>query len=167
MGRGCSPVRASQLRPFGPGPNLTPPGEVPLSARGTVQTVGDAPDGDRLTVRHMDADAKSVVEREQLLLQPAVRRDGVRLLSLLYPDFFEYGASGRVWDRSSVAATTVDSTEPIEARNDQARRLGPDAFLVTYTSDDAGRVALRSSTWMRHQDEWLLLFHQGTLIAGV
>lgn len=115
----------------------------------------------------MDADAKSVVEREQLLLQAPVRRDGERLLALLHPDFFEYGSSGRVWDRSSVAATTADSVGPIEARDVQARRLGPDAFLVTYTSHDAGRVALRSSTWLRHEEEWLLLFHQGTLVAGV
>jgi hypothetical protein len=114
----------------------------------------------------VDADAKTVVERELLLLHPDVRRHGARLLTLLHPDFFEYGSSGRVWDRRSVAATTEDSVEPIEARDVRARRLGPDAFLVTYTSDDAGRVALRSSTWLRHEDEWLLLFHQGTPSAG-
>jgi hypothetical protein len=115
----------------------------------------------------VDADAKTVVERELLLLQPEVRRDGARLLSLLHSEFFEFGSSGRVWDRSSVAAATAGSVEPIEARDVHARRLGPDAFLITYTSDDAGRVALRSSTWVRHEDEWLLLFHQGTLSADV
>jgi hypothetical protein len=114
----------------------------------------------------VDADAEDVVERELLLLLPEVRREPARLLALLHPDFFEYGASGRIWDRSSVAATTADSVEPIEAHDLRVRRLGADALLVTYTSDDAGRVARRSSTWLRHDGEWLLLFHQGTLVPG-
>ena len=113
----------------------------------------------------MDEDAKAVVERELLLLQPDVRRDAARLLALLHPDFLEYGSSGRVWDRTSVAAATVGTVAPIEASDMDAHRLGPDAFLVTYKSDDAGRVALRSSTWLRNGGEWLLRFHQGTLLT--
>jgi len=33
----------------------------------------------------------------EMLLQPQVRNDPERLLSLLHPDFSEYGSSGRVW----------------------------------------------------------------------
>ena len=106
-----------------------------------------------------------MVERELLLLEPSVRKDPARVLALLHPEFTEYGASGRIWDRSSVTSSTADAVEPIEAVDLQACRLGPDAFLVTYRSDDAGRVALRSSTWLREGAEWLLRFHQGTLAA--
>ena len=89
------------------------------------------------------------------------------MLALLHPDFREYGASGRIWDRASIAATPPRPVQPIRVIDIQAHRLGPDAFLVTYTSDDVGRVALRSSTWLRHGGEWLLRFHQGTLLAQV
>lgn len=40
-------------------------------------------------------------------------------------------------------------------------------FLVTYTSDGVGRVALRSSICLRNDGEWLLRFHQGTVLAQV
>lgn len=89
------------------------------------------------------------------------------MLALIHPEFLEYGASGRIWDRASVADTPPLPVRPIRAIDVQAHRLGPDAFLVTYTSDDVGRVALRSSIWLRDGGEWLLRFHQGTLLAQV
>ena len=113
----------------------------------------------------MEGDAASVIERELLLLQPHVRQDPARLLSLLHPDFLEFGSSGSVWNRESVASTTADTVAPIETNDVEGHRLGPDAFLVIYKSNDAGRVALRSSTWLREGGEWLLRFHQGTLIG--
>ena len=113
----------------------------------------------------MDEDAKAVVERELALLTPDLRRDPISLLALLHPDFVEYGASGRVWDRQSILSVTTGTVEQIGAREVRAHRLGPDAFLVTYVSDSGGRVALRSSTWLREGGDWLLRFHQGTLIS--
>lgn len=105
---------------------------------------------------------QAVVERELLLLQPAVRSDRRRVLSLLHPDFHEFGTSGRVWDRMSITGVTDTSTDVITATDVAARRLGPDAVLVTYRSHVGGRHALRSSVWVRTEGEWLVLFHQGT-----
>lgn len=111
----------------------------------------------------MDETLTEVVELELLLLRPEVRNDPQRLLSVLHPDFFEYGASGRVWHRDAVAEATSGTEKAIEATNVAARRVGHDAVLVTYRSDSGGRRALRSSTWVREGGRWLLLFHQGTL----
>lgn len=105
------------------------------------------------------------MEREVLLLQPIVRQDPARVLALLHEDFAENGASGRIWDRSSITGTTAEAVEPTQASDIEAYRLGPNAFLVTYRSNNAGRLALRSSTWLREGGEWLLRFHQGTPIA--
>jgi len=114
----------------------------------------------------MDADVDEVVRQELLLLEPHVRNDPHHVLRLLHDDFYEYGASGRTWTRTSVTTATAETTEPILATNLQTRRLGPDAVLVTYTSESGGRRALRSSTWVRDQGTWLLLFHQGTVVAA-
>lgn len=111
----------------------------------------------------VDETLAEVVELELLLLQPEVRNDARRLLSFLHPDFFEYGASGRVWQRHAVAEATSETHEAIEATRVGARRVGQDAVLVTYRSEASGRRALRSSTWVREDGRWLLLFHQGTL----
>jgi len=111
----------------------------------------------------MDADGRAVIERELALLDPGVRGDADRVRSHLHPEFVEYGASGRVWDRTSITSVTSGTTEVITAADVQVRRLGPDALLVTYRSQAAGRRALRSSIWVRDPGlGWVLLFHQGT-----
>jgi hypothetical protein len=113
----------------------------------------------------VNSDVAEVVRLELLLLEPAIRNDHDRVLRLLHGDFNEYGCSGQVWDRKSITEATGGSKEPIAASDVTARSLGEDAVLVTYTSESAGRRALRSSTWVREEGSWLLLFHQGTLIA--
>jgi hypothetical protein len=111
----------------------------------------------------MDAGVQQVVDRELALLDPAVRADADRVRSLLHADFVEYGVSGRVWDRAAITSATSGSPDPITAAGMRARRLGPDAVLLTYRSESSGRRALRSSTWIRDpRAGWVLLFHQGT-----
>jgi ribonuclease HI len=111
-----------------------------------------------------DADEQQVIQREQALLDPAVRADPDRVRALLHPDFVEFGASGGIWDRASIAAVTSGTVERIVATEFRTARLGPDAILLTFRSDDQGRAALRSSVWVRDPDAgWLLRFHQGTL----
>ena len=111
-----------------------------------------------------DSDEREVVERELALLGPALRRDPERLRALLHPDFTEYGASGRIWDRDSITAVTSGAVERVAATDFSAVRLGADAILLTFRTDDSGRRALRSSVWVRDADAgWLLRFHQGTL----
>jgi ribonuclease HI len=111
----------------------------------------------------MDDELRDVVRLELALLEPGLRRDPDRVRSALHPDFVEYGSSGRVWGRTSVATATADTAVPIEVADVRARRLGPDAVLLTYRTTTPGRTALRSSTWIRDVGgPWLLLFHQGT-----
>jgi hypothetical protein len=115
----------------------------------------------------VDVDIATVVQCELALLLPEVRRDPERMRALLHPDFVEYGSSGRIWDRESIGSVTTDP-EQSTAADLVARRIGPDAVLLTYRSTRAGHEALRSSTWIREKaDTWLLLFHQGTPIPAL
>src|SRR5689334_23193732 len=77
-------------------------------------------------------DEEQVIQRELALLRPEVRADAERVRALLHPDFVEFGASGRVWDRSSIAAVTSGIDQPITASELHATRLGPGAVLLTY-----------------------------------
>ncbi len=113
----------------------------------------------------MDDDLEQVVARERALLDPVVRRDTDRALTLLHPDFVEFGASGRIWDRSSIVAALGGDPRRIVVTDMTPRRLGPDAVLLTYRATEGGRSTLRSSTWIRDRGlGWVLLFHQGTPI---
>lgn len=114
----------------------------------------------------LDRDLQRVVERELALLSPEVRRDADAVRSLLHPDFVEYGASGRVWNRTSVPAATSGPAEGITVADLRPRWVGDGAVLLTYRSEASGRRALRSSIWVRDPEAgWLLLFHQGTPCA--
>jgi hypothetical protein len=112
-------------------------------------------------------DRAEVVRRELLLLDPAVRADLSRVRGLLHPRFMEFGASGRVWDTSTIVEALAVSLAPVR-QGARAADLNPvslsaDIMLLTYRIDDPARPSLRSSVWLRNaRGEWLLRFHQGT-----
>jgi hypothetical protein len=100
-----------------------------------------------------------------------VRRSRAALEALLTPDYIEFGASGRAYDRASTIETLLaEGAAPRIALEDVAVRvMAPDVALLTYRSvieHPAGgtpTVALRASLWHRQGDgAWRLAFHQGT-----
>jgi hypothetical protein len=104
------------------------------------------------------------------LLQPVVRSSPAALDSLLDPEFQEIGASGRLWTRDdTIQALTRDQQDaPTPIRDEQmtGRHLADHLVLLTYTSDESGRRARRTSLWRFDKAAgWRLLHHQGTLIS--
>jgi hypothetical protein len=51
-----------------------------------------------------DEDIRAAVTGELRLLEPDVRGSAAEVETLLHPEFFEFGASGRHWDRASIVA---------------------------------------------------------------
>lgn len=97
------------------------------------------------------------------LLEPDARKSTEAVLSLLHEEFREFGASGAIWDRHSIAtALSGDPGVGVTVHEMHGARLGDDVVLVTYAAEAAGRTMLRSSIWVRGDDGWRLYFHQGT-----
>lgn len=133
-------------------------------------------------------DRAEVVKRELLLLDPAVRADLGKVRALLHPDFVEFGASGWIWDAEAIAGSLAADSAidqgaieqgaieqgaidhravPLRAVDLEPMSLSADIVLLTYRIDDPERPSLRSSLWVRTGDgEWLLRFHQGTLVRS-
>jgi ribonuclease HI len=113
------------------------------------------------------SDIETVVELEQQLMRPEVRRDPARVSELLHPQFEEIGTSGRMWTRDSM----LNAIGNIVSNDPQFEMLGVDKLdattvLLTYAShDDRGRI-LRSSLWLSDGSRWRLRFHQGTPAGG-
>lgn len=108
-----------------------------------------------------------VIRRELQLLKPEVRRQPDSVRALLHPEFVEFGASGRIWNVESIidSLTSEQTSHEITATDLLALPLAPDVILLTFKTDSAGRVCLRSSVWVRSDDrKWLLRFHHGTVI---
>ncbi|ASU77190.1 DUF4440 domain-containing protein [Actinopolyspora erythraea] len=112
-------------------------------------------------------DFEAVVAHELELLDPGVRGDPEAVRALLSEQFTEFGASGRAWDRDTITtAIGSEPSEPITAAALRPVRLGADAVLLTYTAHRGGARTLRSSVWVREDDGWRLLHHQGTPCPG-
>ena len=52
-----------------------------------------------------------------------------------------------------------------KTRDFHCRELGPHTYLLTYTLEQGERVSRRSTIWRRDGDDWVIVFHQGTLVA--
>ncbi len=108
---------------------------------------------------------------EEGLWRADVRFDLKRMDEILAPDFFEFGRSGRVYERED---TLRIPEQPINAKlplmNFSARLLDSNIAQTTYVSavtyNDVEELANRSSIWSRTEHGWRLRFHQGTPIPS-
>lgn len=119
---------------------------------------------------HAPGDLKAELKALELrLLDPAVRGNPEQVSALLAPEFIEFGASGRVFDRAAiVAALAAEGTRVARHLSRFAvRPLGPDAALATCRVKRADGVeTLRASVWQRRDGHWQMVFHQGTQAAS-
>ena len=113
--------------------------------------------------------AQHLLHLEQMLLDPAVRRDRVRVAALLSDDFVEFGSSGRKWTREQILdLLATEEFMPPTIDNFECRQISERIILVTYrtlrTNAETGEsvASLRSSLWSMQSGKWLLCFHQGT-----
>ena len=86
---------------------------------------------------------------------------------LIANDFFEFGRSGRVYQRQdplAVTTQTIDAVLPLPEF--QIRLLDENIAQVTYNSavtyNGVVEHARRSSIWSRTKGGWVLRFHQDT-----
>jgi hypothetical protein len=99
------------------------------------------------------------------LMNPAVRKDSVRVSAMLCDDFREFGSSGRVWDRAAILdllATEPSQDVPL-VQDFGIKRIARDAALATYRAVCPLRETVRSSLWVYRDGDWRMLFHQGTI----
>ncbi|KQU61159.1 ribonuclease H [Rhodococcus sp. Leaf278] len=110
-----------------------------------------------------DPDLATVLALERELQTPECRRNPGRLVSLLADDFTEVGASGAVWDKTSILdlLSREDSVE-IEVLELSGRAISADFVLVQWISQTLGKRARRTSLWRRTASGWELIHHQGT-----
>ncbi len=126
---------------------------------------------------HDDAIRAALLAREPLLHRREVVATPADAERELAPDYWEWGASGARYDRTSVLATMPTRlaepgddpyvTQGWRIEEPELRRLGPDTYQLTYTLRQPGRVTRRSTIWRGSGDlGWRAVFHQGTLVAA-
>jgi hypothetical protein len=108
---------------------------------------------------------------EEGLWRTDIRFDLEKMDRILAPDFFEFGRSGRAYERADTLGIPAQQiTAKLPLLDFKARLLDPDVAQATYISivtyKHGEERARRSSIWSRTRDGWQLRFHQGTSIPS-
>jgi hypothetical protein len=112
---------------------------------------------------------KELSAREPIFHRPEFGTTRADFARMTAEDFWEIGASGRRYRREHVL-DVLDQRVPDpgeqrwQTRDFHCRELSPTTWLLTYTLEQAERVSRRSTIWRRQGDQWLIVFHQGTLV---
>ncbi|ASY60614.1 MULTISPECIES: DUF4440 domain-containing protein [Sinorhizobium] len=109
---------------------------------------------------------------EEALHRPEIRRSRDAVETLLAEGFVEFGASGRVYDRTTIIdlltqESGIDEGD-LRTANYVLKPISKDAVLLTYETersyrDGSKRHVLRSSVWKHDGLKWKMFFHQGTV----
>lgn len=124
----------------------------------------------------VDAPPEIVAElraREPITHHDPIGADRAAIEELLVGDFFEVGASGRVYDRERVIDIVVDRYERDdsavvgEIEDFRVRVAGPETYIVTYTllqpDGHSVRTTRRATVWTNVSGAWRIVYHQGTI----
>lgn len=125
---------------------------------------------------HTEPDLLPVLEelrrREPIFHTPAFGTTRADFDHRMAPGYWEVGASGRRYSRDFILEW-LSQTPPVDAASagwqcsDHAlRRLGPDAYLMTYVLRQGERVTRRATIWQSTAEGWRILYHQGTIVTA-
>jgi len=120
----------------------------------------------------MNDDIKELlISRETEIYTAYQRSDIEAIAALLADDFQEIGGTGIFYSRPDVLEAMKDiRVVEFQLERFQVLPLGERYAIVIYVSalrrvihgQERLDRALRSSTWIRRKNEWLLVFHQAT-----
>ena len=112
-------------------------------------------------------DRKTLERLEEELWREETRFDPQIMNELIADDFWEFGRSGRVYQKQDTLAVErqkIDAVFPLPEF--KVRLLNENIAQTTYNSavtyNGVIEYARRSSIWSRTSNGWVIRFHQGT-----
>jgi hypothetical protein len=106
-------------------------------------------------------------QREPIFHRPEFGTTRLDFEEMTEADFWEVGASGRRYSREYVLNTLEERyknpTEDVwETKDFCCREIAADNYLLTYTLIQGERVTRRSTIWRHSNQDWKIVYHQGT-----
>jgi hypothetical protein len=115
---------------------------------------------------------KELKAREPIFHRPEFGTTRADYESMMHPDFWEIGASGRRYSRKYVLSELErrqqqPGEDVWETSEFHCRELAADLYLLTYTLiQNKIRRTRRTTLWLRTEVGWKIMFHQGTIVEG-
>ncbi len=116
----------------------------------------------------MNENHKIVIKLEKELLDYSTRTNLKKLDSLLSDDFYEIGTSGRTYTKKVILdQLSKETRSKIKADNFESIELSLDVIQLRFKTvrkneDGSLSASLRSSIWKFNNNQWQMIFHQGT-----
>lgn len=110
--------------------------------------------------------------REPIFHRPKFGTERADFERMTAEDFWETGASGRIYSRQFVLGVlekrfSVPHEDVWETGGFACRRLAPDVYALTYTLlQDRTRLTRRCTIWQKTDGGWKAVYHQGTIVQG-
>jgi len=130
------------------------------------------PEATPVTAPELQGISAELVAREPIFHHPEFGTKRSDFQEMMADDFWETGASGRIYSRQFV----LDELERRFARpqediwetsNFACRRLAQDLYLLTYTLlQNQTRLTRRATIWRKTTTGWKIVYHQGTIVQG-
>jgi hypothetical protein len=123
----------------------------------------------------MDSDVmkyREIFNLEKLLINPKIRKSRDTIDMIVSEDFIEFESSGCVYDKNGVINGLLGENENLMKISEfRIRQLDNYVIQATYViskiDEENGEIrnSLRSSIWRLIDENWQIIFHQGTNIA--
>ncbi len=118
--------------------------------------------------KHLEV-LEALRQREPIFHRPefgTTRRD---FENMMESTFWEVGASGRRYSREYVLKVLEERyrspiEEDLETKDFYCLEIAPDNYLLTYTLLQGPRMTRRATIWRRTDDDWKIVYHQGTIV---
>lgn len=110
-----------------------------------------------------------ILELENKLLKPDIRKSPEQIKELLSDDFTEFCSSGKVYEYS-VGDTFYEANVIYEIMDFDFSKLSDDCILTKYRLkkkyeiDEYATYSIRSSIWKEFGGKFKMIFHQGTVV---
>lgn len=110
-----------------------------------------------------------ILNLENELLKPEIRKSTEKLRELLSEDFIEYCSSGVIYNYN-IDDNFYEENVEFKIIDFNSRELSNDCILATYKinkiyhNDNTVKSSLRSSIWKLYDNKWKMIFHQGTMV---
>jgi hypothetical protein len=115
-------------------------------------------------------------ERELIAREPIFHRSELGTTraefdAMMAADFWETGASGNCYGRAYIldvleARHAQPVEESWEASEFYCQRIAEDNYLLTYRLRQGVRITRRATLWRRVLRTWVIVYHQGTIVAA-
>lgn len=123
-----------------------------------------------VTTTKLSSVLAELIAREPIFHRPELGKTRAEFEHMTVDDYWETGASGRRYSRTAILDEldkrfAVPHNDAWETMDFHCRRLSEDTYLLTYTLlQDKQRLTRRATIWRYVENNWKIVYHQGTIV---